>query len=364
MTKTRRVGGILGVLATGAGVLLGVLGAAPGAVAAAGADGPGSYYVLRSQATGNPPKPADDAACNAYLGFPQNVATIQRLDATLFAPVVSTAGEITNGVAAAVTPAYLCGALGADGGLITSYAKTRLPEAGLPQNGRVEVAGPCGVSLGLAQLGAATADCRLNPIAGAGGVSGVFTTNSIVNPLGVSGPQTGSLITGYVLGAPHTDPGAAPTAAPQPVPGANFYVFRAGASTTAGGSSDCPFTWRARTTKLYAAHPAASTGRVGDASGPQAGTVTTCFEKKQTTGTFRAKAVVRLTGRSVITSEGTCTHQALTGVVGSAAQTCGLWVKAPLGTIEDGLVSATTLVPAGDPAGSTNNGVWTVATLT
>jgi hypothetical protein len=356
-SMTRRMHTALAALLTTiAGV--GLIAVGPASPAGA-ATGPGSYYLVRSQATGRAPSAADDAKCDAYLGFPRNLATIQRLDAVINAPVVSpVTGEIINGVAAPVAPAYLCGALGADGGLIQSYAKTTFAGAGA-----VQVAGPCDIALAAAQPGAALADCRLSPVPGTGTQPGVITTNSVVNPLNVEGAQTGSLITAYFPGVAQANDGPPPSAAPAPVPGANFYVLRDAGSRIVTGSADCPIGWRARVSTVKAAQVARTSGRVAPASGADVGSVTVCLEKKTTTGDVNAKAVLRL-GSKTLKSEGVCRHTALPGIGTSVAQTCGLWLKAPFLTIQDGLLTGTLLVPSGDSAGSTDSGVWTFASLT
>jgi hypothetical protein len=330
MTRTRRAAvALLGATLVASGPL--ALGAAGGAPASAAAAGPGSYVFVRSQATGKAPSAADDARCADALGFPRNLLTIERLDAVVNAPTVDPAtGEITNGVAAPVSPAYLCGALGGDGALVQSYARTTFPPVGA-----IQVAGPCDLRPSLAQV--------LNPLSGAGA-------------------QTGSLIAGYFPGVPAADDGPAPAAAPKPVAGARFHVLRDGGSRTLTSSSDCPAGWRARVSTLKAARVAAATGRVAPASGPDAAALTVCYDRVATTGTVNARAVLRLSG-TTLRAEGVCRHQALPGTGTALVQTCGLWLKAPLLTIRDGLITGTLLVPAGNAAGTADSGLWTAAVL-
>ncbi|MFI7586168.1 hypothetical protein ACIB24_03740 [Spongisporangium articulatum] len=356
-TPGRRARALVALAAVG---LAAPLLAAAGAQTASGAT-TGAFYVLRSQATGNPASAADNAKCDSYLGTPRKYLTLQRLDATLNAPVVSTAsGELTNGTAVPVTPAYLCAALPGDGGVVQSYARTTLPTIGA-----VELAGPCNPSLAAAQLGTALVDCRLNVLSAPAGFSGVGQTNSIDNPFNGPGAQTGSLISAYVTGPTTSDSGTPAAAAPATVNGAKFYVLRATSSTTSTGLSACPSGWKGRVSTLKAAQVASDSGRVLAPTGGSVGSLTTCYASASTSGKVSAKAALTLTstGRTY-RSEGDCTQTALAATPGTVVQTCGLVLRAPVFTVEDGLLTGTLTVPSGAAAETVDAGVWSFTDLT
>jgi hypothetical protein len=136
-------------------------------------------------------------------------------------------------------------------------------------------------------------------------------------------------------------------------------------AVTRTGLAECPGGWRARIGDVRAVQPSASTGRVLPASGPVVGSLTTCYSSSSTSGKVSVRTTLRTTSPArTLKAEGDCTQQPLAAMPGVVAQTCGLYVRAPLLTIQDGLISGTLLVPSGDAAGTVDAGVWTVTDLT
>lgn len=325
-------------------------------------DGPGRLYAIRTFDSGAEGTPAQVAACKVGLGPEWAATQISTLDARYYAPGVNpSTGLVTDPAARQVGPLFGC--VGVTGSLKqpgTSFGEIPL------SLGTIHAKGRCSLRFAQAQAFATFSGCVL-PVVPELGRSGLVTSASYTDLLGLYGTTTGSVWTAFVAGATGPDQTVTPVPVPSaPKPGnvLRHQILRAvGQHAIPVASSGCPwFTQSAAQAALHAQVPDSATSElIAAPNATAAGSVKLCFQGGYGLSTFTTAYLTVPAGTSttkVIKAEGTC-YQREIGLTGDLrSQACDLEPVNPRVVLKEGMITSNGLVHAGDLTTGANAAVW------